>query len=399
MPQTQDDFYKTLKGFTEFARVTDLTLYRPLPDDWCMVLADITGSTKAIREGRYKDVNLVGAACITAVLNALPGTSLPYVFGGDGATLAVPASAVPKIIPVLGAARRLSREQFDLDLRAGIVPVSDVRASGADVLVAKFELSPGNAMAMFTGGGAQLVDDLIKGPDGAVRYTVAYPEDDTPPDLEGLSCRWEPLRSCRGTMMSMLVHATGKSARANIAIYREVIDGVAEIFSDDAVAASPVSAANMVFKWPPSGLRSEAKLFTGTSQRLRKWMWIYGTSLVQFFLERFDREAGDYNAPVYRKELRANSDFRRFDDTLRMILDCPLDTAAAIESFFDDLHDQGKIAFGIHRSEHALMTCLVFSLTKGEHVHFVDGSDGGFTAAAVQLKAQLRELADRRMKP
>ena len=81
-----------------------------------------------------------------------------------------------------------------------------------------------------------------------------------------------------------------------------------------------------------------------------------------------------------------------------MILDCPVETAAAIESFFDDLHDQGKVAFGVHRSEHALMTCLVFSLTKGEHVHFVDGSDGGFTAAAVQLKAQLKELADRQTK-
>ena len=398
MPETQDDFYRTLAGFTEFARVTDLSLYRPLPDDWHMVMADITGSTKAINEGRYKDVNLMGAACITAVLNALPGTSVPYVFGGDGATLAVPTSAVPGITPVLGAARRLSRDRFGLDLRAGIVPVADVRRAGADVLVAKFVLSPGNAMAMFSGGGVQLVDDLVKGPDGAERYTVPWPRDDAPPDLEGLSCRWEPLKSCRGTMMSMLVHATGQSGAENIAIYREVIEGVAEIFGDDPVTASPVSAANMVFRWPPSGLRSEARLFAGTSQRVRKWMWIYGTSLVQFFLERFDKSAGDYNAPVYRKELRANSDFRRFDDTLRMILDCPVETAAAIESFFDDLHDQGKIAFGVHRSEHALMTCLVFSLTKGEHVHFVDGSDGGFTAAAVQLKAQLKELADRQTK-
>jgi len=397
MTEHSDDFYKTLTSFTEFARVTDLSLYRPVPDDWVMVLADITGSTKAINEGRYKDVNLVGAACITAVLNALPGYSVPYVFGGDGATMAVPSSAVDKITPVLGAARRLSNDQFNLDLRAGLVPVAEVRKARADVLVAKFELSPGNFMAMFTGGGVQLVDDLIKADDGTGQYTVAYPESDAAPDLEGLSCRWEPLKSCRGTMVSMLVHATGQTMRKNIAIYREVIDGVAEIFNDDPVAASPVSADNMVFKWPPSGLRSEAKLFANTRQRFRKWLWIYGTSMVQFFIERYDRSAGDYNAPVYRRELRANSDFRRFDDTLRMILDCPLETAAALESFFEDLHDQGKIAFGVHRSEHALMTCLVFSLTKGEHVHFVDGSDGGFTAAAVQLKAQLREIAAQQM--
>jgi hypothetical protein len=41
------------------------------------------------------------------------------------------------------------------------------------------------------------------------------------------------------------------------------------------------------------------------------------------------------------------------------------------------------------------MTCLVFSLDKGEHVHFIDGSDGGFTAAAIQLKAQIQELSQK----
>jgi hypothetical protein len=41
---------------------------------------------------------------------------------------------------------------------------------------------------------------------------------------------------------------------------------------------------------------------------------------------------------------------------------------------------------GVHRSESALMTCLVFNLDKGEHIHFVDGSDGGFTAAAKSMK-------------
>jgi hypothetical protein len=35
------------------------------------------------------------------------------------------------------------------------------------------------------------------------------------------------------------------------------------------------------------------------------------------------------------------------------------------------------------------MTCIVFSLTASEHVHFIDGGDGGFAMAALQLKEQL----------
>ena len=49
--------------------------------------------------------------------------------------------------------------------------------------------------------------------------------------------------------------------------------------------------------------------------------------------------------------------------------------------------ERGQLRFGLHRSASALMTCLVFDLHQGEHLHFVDGSDGGFTAAATRLKA------------
>jgi Protein of unknown function (DUF3095) len=39
------------------------------------------------------------------------------------------------------------------------------------------------------------------------------------------------------------------------------------------------------------------------------------------------------------------------------------------------------------------MTCLVFSLEQSRHVHFIDGADGGYALAALQLKAQLQALA------
>jgi hypothetical protein len=45
----------------------------------------------------------------------------------------------------------------------------------------------------------------------------------------------------------------------------------------------------------------------------------------------------------------------------------------------------------MHRSPAALVTCLVRSYD-GDHVHFVDGSDGGYALAAKQMKAQLAEL-------
>ena len=34
------------------------------------------------------------------------------------------------------------------------------------------------------------------------------------------------------------------------------------------------------------------------------------------------------------------------------------------------------------------MTCIVPSILRDDHIHFVDGADGGYTAAAAAMKAQ-----------
>jgi hypothetical protein len=61
-----------------------------------------------IADGRYKDVNMIGAACISAVLNISQEHSIPYVFGGDGATLMVPSNDVESATRVLLGVRDLA---------------------------------------------------------------------------------------------------------------------------------------------------------------------------------------------------------------------------------------------------------------------------------------------------
>jgi hypothetical protein len=109
---------------------------------------------------------------------------------------------------------------------------------------------------------------------------------------------------------------------------------------------------------------------------------------VQWLLDRFDITAGGYRGRRYRNELRDNTDYRRFDDTLRLLIDCESAQGDAIEAALESHAQQDNLRYGVHRSDSALMTCLVFNLDKGEHIHFVDGSDGGFTAAAKKMKAR-----------
>jgi Protein of unknown function (DUF3095) len=93
----------------------------------------------------------------------------------------------------------------------------------------------------------------------------------------------------------------------------------------------------------------------------------------------------------YRDELVDNSDFRKFDGMLRMVIDGTDNQASQLEQFLQAENRQGHLVFGMHKSKQALVTCIVRSFT-GNHMHFVDGSDGGYALAARGLKAQLASL-------
>jgi hypothetical protein len=87
------------------------------------------------------------------------------------------------------------------------------------------------------------------------------------------------------------------------------------------------------------------------------------------------------------------SDFRKFDDMLRMVLDVPVKAIPPLLAFLDGEQQRGALHYGMHRAPSAIMTCVVFSLRQDSHIHFVDGSDGGYAMAATQYKAQVRSAA------
>lgn len=95
-----------------------------------------------------------------------------------------------------------------------------------------------------------------------------------------------------------------------------------------------------------------------------------------------------FNPTTYATSLGRHTDFRKFDDTLRMVLDLTVDQIAALRAMLESMRIAGAIRYGLHESSAALMTCYVHGLDEGEHIHFVDGGDGGYAMAAKQMKSQ-----------
>ncbi len=75
-----------------------------------------------------------------------------------------------------------------------------------------------------------------------------------------------------------------------------------------------------------------------------------------------------------------------------MVLDVSEDRAGRIEAFLEREQNAGRLIHGAHITDTALMTCLIFSLEQSEHVHFIDGGDGGFAMAVKAFKSRLGAL-------
>jgi hypothetical protein len=374
-------FLESIPSFEDFFHVSDDRNFLEVPEDWALILTDIKGSTKAVQAGRYQDVNMVGAAGITALLNEFNERDLPFVFGGDGATLLVPPEFKSKAAQALRRVQRWSEKEFGLVLRAHLFELKEIYDEGDLLLLGKYQLSVGNQIYQFRGGALKKAEEKMKSEGGGL--TILPLPDESDPNLQGLSCRWEPLSATKGLILTILVSAKDDGAKS-FSIYREVLAGLQKILGGDFKVACPVKNESLKIKWPPRTLGAEASSRGGN--RLRQLWSTALDSLIAYMMLRFNISGGGFDPRRYKKELISNSDFQKFDDLLRMVLDCTELQAKEIETLLGSLEERGHITFGTHRSAQALMTCLVFSSTQNQHLHFIDGAQGGYTLAAVSLK-------------
>jgi hypothetical protein len=108
---------------------------------------------------------------------------------------------------------------------------------------------------------------------------------------------------------------------------------------------------------------------------------------------------GGFHAARFRQELVENTDYRKFDDGLRMTVDCSSELADVIDARLGEAQRRGACFFGTHRQLAANLTCFVPSPTQASHVHFVDGASGGYAFAAANLKRNLQMIAPKTVNP
>ena len=372
--KNSDTFYKNLPVYTSQKDWFEKEKYIDFAEDWYIIISDVVSSTKAIESGRYKDVNMAGALSIIALLNETTSHELPFVFGGDGATILVPKSLYDVARRVLAGCAYVVQKNFDLELRVGIMSLSKLYATGETLSVLKYQTSPAFAQAIFQGSAINTFDAGLKS--GRFKRIEATNE---PINLNGLECRWTDILAPKDKTLSLMIEMLPEHAH----LYPELLSKIETILGDQD-ARNALTERNLNTSKSVMTLQTEIKAksqspFAALGLLLGN---IIGTILMKYKLNMFNTDWGRYKNDVIH-----STDAEKFDGKLQMVVTASQVDIIALERMLDIWYGEDKIYYGIHQSTHALLTCLVYE-RNGAQVHFVDSSNGGYAIASKMLKTQ-----------
>lgn len=381
-------FEARLPLLTQISQTMTDANYRLLPSDVWVFVADIEGSTQAIEEGRFRDINTLGGSTIAAVLNAVRPQRVPYVFGGDGATFCVASDQVEAVSEALRGCQKMAVEGFDLVLRVGRISVA---ALTSPVRATRFHKTPHLIQYFFIGNGLSEAEERIK-----TDAAFALPPGPAHADFSGFECRWNEVPSNKQLTLSLLVKAMARTASERLVTYSALHERI-EYWLGDEKSRHPLNLEGLSLSARPDKLQGEATLKTGVGlrpfqRRFAKWrrmavLWLQnrlGNVWMRWGVQAMGADWGRY-----KPDLIAHSDFFKIDDVYRTVVSANDEAWTALHQWLQSQHEQGRLCFGVHTTHAAMVTCLV-EKTGMEHFHFVDSVDGGYAVAARQLKQQLQ---------
>lgn len=360
----------------------DESVFAEAPGDWAVVMLDVAGSTAAVARGMHHEVNLAATGGIVALLNVSrardPALAVPFFFGGDGVTFLVPDGLLDAALDVLERYRVHVFKTLSLALKIGAHSVSGARAAGHEIRLAKLAVNATLTLPVVVGTGVKYAERVIKAAmseldDEAIESILSL-------DLGGMECRWDEIPPPEsGQRVACLIVSTADD-RYQRGVYAGVARAIDEVFGGYELR-HPISGRRLKLDLAIAKTRRELSVRLGRYtlwQLLREWL----ITLLGPLYFRYSEGGRRYLSQVV--EL---SHTLMLDGSFNVVLTGTDAQIAKLDRYLDREEGDGRLRYGLHVTHAALMSCYVVSRDR-DHAHFVDGTEGGFTAAAAILKGK-----------
>lgn len=361
----------------------DERLFEKVPENWHIVVADIEESTQAIANGLHNEVNLAATGSIVAVLNQLKKykskIKIPYFFGGDGATFIVPPGILKDVLYVLNTQRIRVKKNLKLDLRVGSISVKEMYVQDHTLSIAKIRLNEYLITPVVLGTALKHAEKVIKN---------TYEEDAKEIitrkklDLTGMECRWDEIDPPKSEQKVVCLLINCKDEKSQRVIYQEIITKIDLIFGD-LHERQPITTLKLKLDTTIDKIRKEMYARIGKYNMIyliKNWLV---TGFGKYYFKYF-REGKSYLLKVSQL-----SDTLMIDGSINTVISGDRDQIDKLVAYLDEMEAAKKINYGIHITHASVMSCYVED-RKDNHIHFVDGTDGGYTSAAKIFKTKMK---------
>lgn len=359
--------------------VADKSRFSKVPEDWHVIAADISNSTEAIKNGNHDQVNLVATGSVIAVLNLayLKNITIPFFFGGDGATMLIPSVLLEPSLAALNQHRINTLENFGFELKIGSIPIKEIYEKEITLEISKVKVSDILSIPVVLGQGLQFAEKKIKGEfDELDSYKNKSPD---LLNLDGMECRWDKISppETNQEVVSLIVIICENEDPSEI--FSRVLRNIDTIYGS-LNRRKPISVKRLKLKTSLRKLNNEMDAKLGKYDGfylVNNWL---KTTFGKFYLKNFTPGKN------YLKKLVELTDTLTIDGRINTVITGTPEQRKSLVSYLDNLETAGKIKYGLHVSKQSVMSCYVSDMKKDDHIHFVDGAGGGYTKAANQLK-------------
>jgi hypothetical protein len=378
------NFYRDIIALRlPLAKALEDDSFSDLPSDWFVVIADIKNSTAAVAAGRHNDVNLLAAGSLIAALNIAKEkrVEIPFFFSGDGGAVLVPADIADDVVAALQRHNENAIKNFGLTFHLGSMLAKDLYSRGAMLKVAKVQVGENLSKALVVGNGLKAAEQFIKQNSGSTPIGSSTPD----LNMAGLECRWDKVKppTEENEIVCYLVEARNQSMHTKI--YRDVLTKMDEIYGS-LESRSPLSVNRLKLLLNLKKMENEMKIKFGRWRTGYYFRMLFENFLGQFFFG-LNLKVGGINGQHYLSQLVANADTLTIDGRINTIISGKTEKRKQLIDYLKEQEQKGVLIFGHHISKESIMTCYIENMN-AKHIHFVDGSDGGYTEAAKELKAK-----------